>query len=359
LFLEVIKQKKFRVKIMQAKNRSIDFYKLGFEFIEPKSMFVANYKSGKWDQGKLLPYNHIEISPAASILNYGQGIFEGLKALKTKKGEIVLFRPIENARRLNFSAKRLLMPIYDENQFVEDVKTVVKDNQEYIPPYDSGGALYIRPLLIGSGPVLGIGPAEEYKFIIFTCPVGSYFPQGFNGIDIEISTKYTRSSPGGTGDTKTCSNYAGTMKPAKEAKLKGYAQILYLESNNMEYVSEVGAANFCAMINGKLCTPRLSGTILPGITLKSVLELAKKKIGLIIEERNISYKELFEESCTECFCTGTAAVITPIGSVSSEGKTRIFNGKKPGKFTTMLYNLLTGIQRLDIEDEFNWIDKIN
>jgi branched-chain amino acid aminotransferase len=344
---------------METKSVDINFYRLGFELIETRSMYVADYKDGKWDKGKIIPFGPIEISPAAGILNYGQGIFEGLKALRTKNGEITLFRPIDNARRLNASAERLLMPSYDENRFVEDVKKVVKANEDYIPPYDSGGSLYIRPLLIGSGPILGVAPAKEYKFIIFTSPVGPYFPQGFNGIDIEISKKYTRAAPGGTGYAKTCSNYAGTMKPAKEAKEKGYAQILYLDPEHMEYVSEVGAANFCAIINGKLCTPRLTGTILPGITLKAVLELGEKKLGLKIEERDISYRELFEASCSECFCTGTAAVITPIGSVSLEERIRIFNNKKPGTFTTKLYNLLTSIQRLEINDEFNWIVKVN
>lgn len=333
----------------------INFYDLGFEFIETKQMFISNFKNGQWDEGKLIPFGPFEISPAACVLNYGQGIFEGMKALEAKTGEIVLFRPIENAKRLNMSANRLLMPNYNEDIFIEAVKKVVKINKEYIPPYDSGGALYIRPLMIGSGPILGVAPAEEYKFIIYTVPVGPYFPEGFKAIDLEISKEYTRAAPGGTGFAKTCCNYAGTMKPAKETKSKGFAQIIYLDASNMEYIDEVGTANFFAIIDDILVTPKLKGTILPGITRKSVLEIAENKLGVKTEERDISYKELFRESCSEAFCTGTAAVITPIGSVKIDDEKRIFNNSEPGEITEKLYNLLTGIQRLEIEDEFGWI----
>ena len=338
--------------------KDIDFYSLGFNVIETKTMFIADFKDGKWNAGELVPYGDFKISPAACILNYGQGIFEGMKALQTKKGEITLFRPKENAKRFNDSADRLLMPNYDGDKFIEAIKSVVLANKEYIPPYDSGGALYIRPLMIGSGPILGVKPALDYKLIIFTVPVGPYFPEGFKGIDLEISKEYTRAAPGGTGWAKTCCNYAGTMYPAKEAKGKGYSQIIYLDAVNKEYIEEVGAANFFAVINGKLITPRAEGTILPGITRKSVLELASKKLGISVEERDISYKEVFDNSCSEAFCSGTAAVITPIRSIALEDKSRIFSKGEPGENTRKLYELLTGIQRLDVDDEFNWIVKV-
>ncbi len=343
---------------MKSKSQDIDFYNLGFKFIETKMMFVSDYKYGHWDEGKLVPFGSLEISPAACALNYGQTIFEGMKALRAINGEITLFRPDENAKRLNKSAERILMPKYAPNKFVEAVKAVVKANEEFIPPYDSGGSLYIRPLLIGSGPMLGVAPAEEFIFIIFVSPVGPYFPEGFKAIDIEISKKYTRASQGGTGFTKMGGNYAGTMRPAKEAKEKGFAQILYLDSVHMEYINEVGAANFCAVIDDTLVTPKFSGTILEGITVKSVLELAKKKLDAKVEQRDISYKELFKETCTETFCTGTAAVITPIGSITMEETTRVFNNHEPGELTLKLYKLLTGIQRLEIKDEFGWIIKV-
>jgi len=338
--------------------KDIDFYSLGFNFIATKTMFMATHKNGKWDNGELMPFGNFEISPASCVINYGQGIFEGMKALRAKNGEITLFRPEENAKRFNFSARRMLMPEYDIDKFVEAVKRVVKENAEYIPPYDSEGALYIRPILFGSGPILGVKSTDEFKLIIYSVPVGPYFPEGFKGIDLEISKKYTRAAPGGTGSAKTICNYAGTMLPAKETKARGFAQIIYLDAVNLENIEEVGTANFFGMINGKLATPRKTGTILEGITRESILELASKKLGLEVEERDISYKELYEESCTEAFCSGTAAVITPIASVALEGKLRVFNNREPGVITKKLYELLTGIQRLDIEDNYGWITKV-
>ncbi len=335
--------------------KDIDYYSLGFDFIETKAMFISDYKNDKWDQGKLVPFGNIEISPAACVLNYGQEIFEGMKALSTKKGDITLFRPEENAKRFNKSAERLLMPTYDTHRFVQAIKQVVIANKEYIPPYDTGGALYIRPLMIGSGPILGVKPAKEYKVIIFTVPVGPYFPQGFMGIDLEITKEYTRAAPGGTGYAKTGSNYAGSMLAAKLTKEKGFSQVIFLDAVNKEYIEEVGTANFFAVIEDKLVTPLTSGTILPGITRMSVIELAAKKLGMVVEERDVSYKELFDDGCIEVFCTGTAAVITPIKSVSIEQQKKVFSGGEPGQYTRKLYELLTGIQRLEIEDEFNWV----
>lgn len=335
--------------------KDIDFYSLGFKFVATKTMFMATHKNGKWDEGEFIPFGNFEISPASCVINYGQGIFEGMKALRAKNGEITLFRPEENGKRFNFSARRMLMPEYDLDKFIDVVKKVVKANEEYIPPYDSEGALYIRPTLFGYGPILGVASAEEFKLIIFTVPVGPYFPEGFKGINLEISKNYTRAAPGGTGSAKTICNYAGTMLPVKETKARGFAQILYLDAVHLEFIEEVGTANFFGMIDGKLVTPRKSGTILEGITRESILELASKKLGIEVEERDISYKELYEESCTEAFCSGTAAVITPIASVALESKVREFNNREPGEVTSKLYKLLTGIQRLDIEDEFGWI----
>ena len=339
-------------------SKEIDYYSLGFNFIETKTMFISDYKDGEWDEGRLVPFGNFEISPAACILNYGQGIFEGMKALRTKNGETTLFRPEENAKRFNKSAERMLMPDYDTKNFLEAVKKVVKSNEDYIPPYDSNGALYIRPLMIGTGPIVGVKPAYEYKFIIFTVPVGPYFPEGFRGVDLEISKEFTRAAPGGTGAAKTCCNYAGSMLPAKLTKEKGFAQIIFLDAVHMEYIEEVGTANFFAMINGNLATPKSTGTILPGIIRKSLMYLASKKLGLEVEERDISFKELFKDSCTESFCSGTAAVITPIKSVVIEDNKRVFSEGEPGEITKKLYELLTGIQRLDIEDEFNWVVKV-
>ena len=281
-----------------------------------------------------------------------------MKALRGKNGAITLFRPRENGIRFNNSAKRMMLPEFNIDKFVDAVQKVVKANEDFIPPYDSGGALYIRPILFGYAPVLGVASANEFKLIIFTVPVGPYFPEGFKGIHLEISQKYTRAAPGGTGSAKTICNYAGTMLPAKETKERGFAQILYLDAVHMENIEEVGTANFFGIINDKLVTPRKTGTILEGITRESILELSEKKLGIEYEERDISYKEIFDETCTEAFCTGTAAVITPIASVTLEDKKRTFRNGEPGEVTKKLYKLLTGLQRLEIDDEFGWILKI-
>ncbi len=340
---------------MQATKRNmIDFNNLKFDFYETDWMFLSRYKDGKWDDGELIPFNSIELSPAACILNYGQGVFEGLKALKSKDRRISLFRPMKNAERFEKSAKRLVMPPYDKQRFLDAVKKVVIANKDFIPPYESGGSLYIRPLLIGSGPVLGIAPAKEYIFLVFCSPVGPYFPEGFNTVNLLISNKYTRASPGGTGSTKTCSNYSRTMRPALEGKKRGYDQIIYLDAVYKEYITEVGAANFCAIIDNKLVTPRFDGTILEGITVDSVLKIAERKLGITTEQRDISYKELFGDNCAELFCTGTAAVITPIGSITYEKRTKTYNNNIPGPITEKIYKILTGIQKLDLLDEFGW-----
>jgi len=340
---------------MQARNsKKVDFNNLKFDFYETEWMFLSQYKDGKWDKGKLVPFQSLELSPAACILNYGQGIFEGLKALRARDGRISLFRPMNNAMRFEKSAKRLVMPPYNKKQFVETIKKVVMANKEYIPPYETRGSLYIRPLLLGSGPVLGIAPANEYLFVVFCSPVGPYFPDGFKPLNLLISEKYTRASPGGTGSAKTCSNYARTMRPALEGKQQGCDQIIYLDSVYNQYITEVGAANFCAIIDDTLVTPRFDGTILEGITLDSVFQIAAQKLGIKTEQRDISYMELFDDQCSELFCTGTAAVITPIGSIKYKDTIKTYNDGKPGPVTQKLYKTLTKIQRLELQDDFGW-----
>lgn len=336
----------------------LNFDELDFGFTKTDTMFVSTYEDESWNDGKLVPFKKIKISPGACILHYGQGIFEGLKAYRAKNGEITLFRPKLNAKRFNNSANRLVMPHYSIKGFLKAIKEVIKANESYIPPYETGGALYIRPLMIGCNPVLGVAPADKYKFIVFTCPVGPYFEGGFDTIHLKITKEYVRAAPGGTGDAKTGCNYGPTLKPAKEAKQQGFNQVLYLDAVHREYVEEAGTANFFAVIDDTLVTPPTRGTILPGITRKSVLEIAEKKLGMNTEERKISFTELFQDSCTEAFCTGTAAVITPIGGIKVNEERRIFNDDEPGEITTELYDYLTGLQRLEIEDDFAWVTKV-
>ncbi|NHI93251.1 MAG: branched-chain amino acid aminotransferase [Candidatus Lokiarchaeota archaeon] len=333
----------------------IDWDNLGFDFLPTKTMWLSECEDGKtWKDKGLVPFKNFEISPAACVLNYGQGIFEGMKALRTKNDEIVLFRPIENGKRFKDSAERLCIPPYDPNKFVEAVKKVVKANVEYIPPYGKG-ALYIRPVMWGTGPMLGVAPAPSYTFIIWVSPVGPYFKTGFNPIKLEISKKYHRAAPKGVGAAKTICNYAPTMLPAIETKKKGFAQIIYLDAANEKYIEEVGTANFFAVLDEVLVTPRApkDGSILPGVTRKSVVQLAKEKLGMRVEERDVSYEEVFEAS--EVFCTGTAAVVTPIGSIAFEGKEYTYNNFKVGAITQKLYDLLTKIQLRELDDPYGWV----
>ncbi len=334
-----------------TKPEEIDFDNLGFDYMATKSMFWATHDGEKWTDGELKPFGTFEINPSACILNYGQGVFEGMKAQRTKDGKIVLFRPIENGKRMADSCARLCMPSLDPEKFVYWVKEVVKANKDYVPPYGKG-ALYIRPIIFGSGPILGVAPAPAYTMIIFVIPVGPYFKTGFNPIKLEISKKYHRAAPKGTGNIKYVGNYAGTMLPSEETHAAGFAQIIYLDAGEEKYIEEVGTANFFCIVDGKLLTPQL-GSILPGITRKSVIELAKEKLGMTVEERNVGYEEVFKAS--EVLCTGTAAVVTPIGSIMFEGKNHVFNDFKVGEITQKLYDLLVGIQLNEIETHYDWV----
>ncbi|MBD3227814.1 MAG: branched-chain amino acid aminotransferase [Candidatus Lokiarchaeota archaeon] len=334
----------------------IDWDELGFDFIPTDKMFVSKADAeGNYDEGKLVPFGPIELSPAACVLNYGQGVFEGMKAQHTKEGKIVLFRPLENGKRIKSSSERLAIPPYDPEKYVEAVKMTVKANKGYIPPYGKG-ALYVRPILFGSGPVLGVAPAPEYTFLIYVVPVGPYYKEGFNPIKLEITTDYHRAAPKGTGAAKAIGNYAGSLIPGKISKSKGYAQEVYLDAANEKYIEEVGTANFFCILDEVLVTPRLTGSILPGVTRKSVMKIAEERLEMDVEERNIAYEEVFNAS--EAFCTGTAAVITPIGSITYKGEEHVFNDFKVGETTQKLYDLLRAIQRMETDDPHNWVEII-
>jgi len=318
-------------------------------------MYMTTKEGDKpWEPGALVPFGPIQINPCAGVLNYGQGVFEGMKAQRTKKNEILLFRPLDNGKRMEESSARMTMPPYDAQKYVYWVKKVVTANEEYVPPYGKG-SLYIRPILFGSGPVLGVAPAPSYTFIIFVVPVGPYFKSGFKPIKLEITKQYHRSATKGTGNVKTVCNYAGTIKPALETHARGFDQLIYLDAMHEKYIEEVGTANFFCVLNGEVVTPKL-GSILPGITRASIITLAKDKLKINVIERDISYEEVFDAS--EVFCTGTAAVVTPIGSITFEGKEHIFNNFKVGKVTQDLYDLLTGIQLGEKPDPYNWVVKV-
>jgi branched-chain amino acid aminotransferase len=333
----------------------IDWDSLTFDITPAEKMFVSHYKNGKWGKGSIMSYGTVPIYPSAVILNYGQGIFEGMKAYRRKDDSIAMFRPFDNAKRLNSGCKRLYMPPLDERFFVASIKNLVIENREYVPPCGKGD-LYIRPILFGSGQMLGVQSAKEYTFVIFMSPVGPYFKTGFSGIRVEIRDDFHRAPLYGTGNIKAVGNYATSLYPKSLSKDRGYDEVLYLDAKNSTYVEEAGAANFFMFKDGVLSTPRLGGSILPGVTRDSLLTIAGHMPGLITQERDIRYDELFEAE--ELFCTGTATVLTPILAVGFKDKQYKIGNGKPGKMTKELYDELTGIQIGDREDRFGWIYKV-
>jgi len=332
----------------------IDFDNLGFAFVATEKMWVASYAGGKWTSLGLVPLGEFWTHPAAGALHYGQALFEGAKARLNDAGEIVLFRIIDNARRMAEGCRRLMMPVYEEGEFVEAVNQTVLANKAYLPT-DEQGALYIRPVMFASGPVLGVKPAEEYLFLVFVSPVGPYFKGGFNPIRLKISREYHRAVAGGVGCVKAAGNYVAGMYPNSLAKADGYAEILYLDADNKHF-EEVGAANFFLRKGNELGTPSLDDkTILPGYTRDSVLHLAAEE-GLNVAARDVMLEEL--AGADECFCTGTAAVITPIGAVELDGAEITIGDGGVGKYSQIFYDKLNAIMLKEAEDKYGWVTTI-
>ena len=335
--------------------KDIDWDKLTFSLTPTDTMYVATTTAeDPWMPGDLRPYGNISISPAAGVLNYGQGLFEGMKAYRTAKDRVVFFRPDENARRMQRGADRLKMPPVPESILIDAVEQVVQANIDYLPPMGRG-AMYVRPLLMGSGPVLGVAPAPSYSFMIYVTPVGPYFKGGMKAIDLLISNEFHRAAPGGSGGVKAIGNYAPGMMPSRIAKSKGYAEVIYLDARTSTYIEEVGAANFFCVKDNVLYTPELTGTILPGITRASIIALARH-LGYDVHEEKVSAE--FAMSADEAFCCGTAAVISPIGSITHDDKKVTYGDGTPGIMTTTLYDMLTGIQNEKQEDIFGWLHEV-
>ena len=340
---------------MEKKN--LDWSSLGFGYIQTDKRYVSNYKNGSWDEGTLTSDATITISECAGVLQYAQTVFEGMKAYTTEKGQIVVFRPDLNAERMVNSAKRLEMPPFPQDRFVDAVKQVVKANEGYVPPYGSGATLYIRPYMFGSDAVIGVKPANEYQFRIFCTPVGPYFKGGAKPITIRVSD-YDRAAPNGTGHIKAGLNYAMSLHAIVEAHEQGYAENMYLDSATRTKVEETGGANFLFVTkDGKVVTPK-SSTILPSITRRSLVYVAKEYLGLEVEERPVYFDEV--KDFAECGLCGTAAVISPVGKIVDHGK-EIFlpsGMDEMGPVTKKLYETLTGIQMGRIEAPKGWIQVI-
>ncbi|MBQ3038189.1 MAG: branched-chain amino acid aminotransferase [Clostridia bacterium] len=335
--------------------------KLGFGNYFTDHMLIMNYDEGEgWHDARIVPYGPIALDPAAMCLHYGQEVFEGMKAYKTPDGGVQLFRPEKNMERLNVSNERLCIPLIDEAFCVEAIKKLVDIDRDWIPEAP-GTSLYIRPFIFAIDPHVGVHPAKHLMFVVILSPVGAYYPQGINPVDIYVEQKYVRAVKGGMGFTKTAGNYAASLKAQDEAEKLGYTQVLWLDGVDRKYIEEVGTMNVFFKIGDEIITPELSGSILSGITRMSCIELLKSK-GYKVTERKISVQELFDAhengELKEAFGTGTAAVISPIGTFEWNGKKITVADGGIGEVSQMLYDTITGIQCGKIKDEYNWVQKI-
>ncbi len=333
-----------------------DFSNLVFGTIFTDYMFIMDYHEGKgWHDARIQPYGPIEMAPSSCVLHYAQGLFEGMKAYKNSD-KVYLFRPEKNFERLADGCDRMCIPPIDIDFAVNALKKLIDIERDWIPS-DDGAALYIRPFVVADEDVLGVHPANIYRFMIILSPVAAYYSGGFAPIDIMVEEKYTRSSPGGTGAVKAIGNYAASLKGQSRAAKEGYSQVMWLDGVERKNVEEVGSMNIFFVIDGELHTPVLSGSILPGITRSSTIELAKS-IGKTVVERSISIDELLvaakEGRLTECFGTGTAVVISPVGGLCYKGEKFTVGSGKVGEITLELYKKLTDIQYGRSQDEFGW-----
>lgn len=335
---------------------ALDWANLGFNYIKTDYRYTSYWKDGKWDEGKMTTDNQVHISEGSTALHYGQTCFEGLKAYRTKDGDIQLFRADQNAKRLRQSCERLLMPAFPEDRFIEAVKEVVKANEKWIPPYGTGGTLYIRPYVIGIGDNIGVTPAKEYLFSVFVMPVGAYFKGGLAPTNFIISS-YDRAASHGTGAVKVGGNYGSSLLPGKEATDKKFSDCIYLDPATHTKIEEVGSANFFAITkDGRFVTPS-SPSILPSITKYSLLYLAEHYLKMPVLEGDILIDKL--DDYTEAGACGTAAVISPIGGIQTAKEFHVFYSEtEVGPVTKELYDLLTGIQFGDVQAPEGWIEKV-
>lgn len=340
---------------MEKKN--IDWSNLGFSYVQTDQRFVSNYKNGAWDEGVLTKDASVVINECAGVLQYAQTVFEGMKAYTTVDGRTVTFRPDLNAERMEQSAARLEMPVFPKDKFVDAVLKTIKANEAYVPPYGSGATLYVRPYMFGSNPVIGVKPADEYQFRVFTTPVGPYFKGGVKPLTIRVCD-FDRAAPNGTGHIKAGLNYAMSLHAIVDAHKQGYDENMYLDAATRTKVEETGGANFLFVTrDGKVVTPK-SNSILPSITRRSLVQVAREYLGLEAEEREVYLEEL--KDFAECGLCGTAAVISPVGKVVDHGKEICFPSgmSEMGPVTRKLYETLTGIQMGTIKAPEGWIVEV-
>lgn len=346
------------IQLTTNKKEKPDFTNLGFGKIFTDHMLMMDYKEGEgWHTPQIIPYQPISLDPASVVFHYGQTVFEGLKAYKTKDNKILLFRPEKNFQRLNSSNERLCIPHIDEELVLEGLKQLVWIDRDWIPTVE-GTSLYIRPFIISTQPYLGVSASTQYKFMIIMSPVGSYYKEGIAPVKIAVEEKYARTVAGGTGTAKTGGNYAASLKAQEIAGGKGYSQVLWLDGKEKKYIEEVGSMNIFFKINGEVITPALNGSILEGITRNSILQLLQYW-NIPVSEQRISMEEVHAAylagQLEEVFGTGTAAVISPVGELAWNGDHLVINNGKTGELSQKLYDTLTGIQYGNVEDPFNWV----
>jgi len=325
-----------------SKTVNIDWANLGFTYMKTDLRYISHWKDGKWDEGKLVEDNMLTMNESSPALHYAQQCFEGLKAYRRKDGRIQLFRPDQNAKRMNNTNRRILMPLIPEEKFIDACTQVVKANEAYVPPYGTGATLYLRPFMIGVGENIGVKAASEYLFCVFCMPVGPYFKGGLMPVNFLV-TDYDRAAPFGTGAAKVGGNYAASMLPHELAAKKGYADCIYLDPATHTKIEEVGSANFFGITkDNKFVTP-FSPSILPSITKYSLLHIAKEYLGMEVEERDVPIDNINEFK--EAGACGTAAVITPIGGILYKDNFHVFYSEtEVGPVTKKLYDILSGIQ---------------
>ncbi|MER2261406.1 MAG: branched-chain amino acid aminotransferase [Psychrobacillus sp.] len=349
---------KIRFTENEIKNEKTPASQLAFGTKFTDHMFIADYTAGiGWHDHRIVPYQPITLDPSATILHYGQTVFEGMKAYLSKDGVVRLFRPDQNMKRMNTSCDRLSMPQIDEEFAMEALRELLEIDKEWIPN-EPGTSLYIRPFMIATEAHLGVSPSKTYSFMIIMSPVGSYYKEGIHPVKILVESEYVRAVAGGTGMAKTAGNYASSLKAQEVADREGYSQVLWLDGIERKYIEEVGSMNVFFKLNGEVVTPALNGSILDGITRKSIIELLKHW-DVPVTERKVSMEEIREAyldgKLEEAFGTGTAAVISPIGELRWKGELFYVNNGETGELSKKLYDTLTGIQHGTVEDPFGWV----
>ena len=335
------------------KKASYDWQNLDFSYRRTDWNIRYHWRDGQWSEGQLTAEETIPLHMAATAVHYGQAAFEGLKVFESIDGDALVFRMEENARRLRYSCRKIMMAELPEGLFEEAVTRVVNANRRFIPPHGTGASLYVRPLLIGTGPRVGVKPADEYMFIVMVMPVGPYFKTGFQPVHLVVEGEVDRAAPLGVGDAKVAGNYAAGMRASMGAKARGFTEVLYLDAKHKKYIDESGPANFYGIRDGQYITPH-SDSILPSITNKSLVTLADD-MGLETVRRPVEMEEIFTFS--EAGCCGTAAVITPVGTITW-GDRKMDYGPEPGPWSTKLYNRLQAIQTGDEPDPWGWVRRI-